>query len=164
MLSAVATIASSFERGFQSRTRFAFSFEAFFALPSSETRGLSDESKSAPETHEPIGKDTGRDALRGFPHSCAKDERHGVDGHGLSRDRQEPLPTRRRIRHGAQMHVGHVPNVHDAEGQLWRSRHCAVHEAVERSESTSSSPRRELGRGQRPTFTTDSSRARRLRF
>ena len=84
-LSAVATIASSFERGAQPSRRFALAPVAFLVLPSSGTICRMDGSASAARRTSQFGQLAGRHAARRRAHAGFQGQRDLADRHEVAR-------------------------------------------------------------------------------
>ena len=129
-LSAVATMASSLERGAQPSTRLAFSFVRVLALAELGQDLLHRRIAQRRDAHQPVGQLPGRHAPGGRAHAALQhlgdvEHRHEVAGDG-----EEALALGRRIGHGAQVQVGDVAHVDHAEREPRAAGHGAVHQAL----------------------------------
>ncbi len=130
-LSAVATSASSRERGDQPRSRFALSDVAFFDLPSSGTIWRTDESASEARRTSQSGSsrvDARRAASpRRVFRICAISRR--VMKSPATARKRSPLASG--IGHGAQVQVGDVAHVHHPECHVRQAGHRAAQDALD---------------------------------
>ena len=131
-LSAVATTASSRERGVHPSTRCAFSLVALRILQQREEllhRGV----EPGRQPYHPVRQLTGRHLLRGIAQTrLSTFAMSSIDMHSPG-DRDEALSSRRRARHRAQVQVGDVAHVDDAEVELRAAGH-AVHQPLHQVE------------------------------
>ena len=129
-LSAVATMDSSFERGDQPSRRLAFSLVAFFILPSSGRICFTAGSTHRGDAHQPVGQLPGRHSLGRRAHAALQHLGDVEDRQEIAGDGEEAFALGGGMSHGADVQVGDVAHIDDAEIEPRAAGHGAVHQAL----------------------------------